>query len=83
MMTKAGHFTKPEIDKLLQRITRLLREALPTGVFAQREASTLELSNEVTRRAFQEKLQEVADGFTATVEYQNQVYRQHQLASVS
>lgn len=83
MMTNAEHFAKPEIEKLLQRMTCLLREALPAGVFEQREAATLEVCNEVARRAFREELQEIADGFTQTVEYHGQVYRQHQLASVS
>ena len=83
MMPNYVQSAKPELEKLLLRMTQQLREALPVGSFEQRERAALELCNEVARRAFQQELQDIADSFAEFVEYQGRVYRQHQLASDS
>lgn len=82
MMPSCVDFANPEIEKLLQRMTQQLREALPVGSFEERERAALELSNEVARRTFQQELQDIADSFAQFVEHQGQVYRQHLPASV-
>lgn len=82
MMPSCVDFAKPEIEKLLQRMTMQLREALPAGSFEERERAALALCNEVARRTFQQELQDIADGFSETIEYQGRVYRQHLPASV-
>jgi len=81
MMPNCIQSAKPELENLLQRMTQQLRDALPVGSFEERERAALELCNEVARRAFQQELQDIADGFAEFVEYQGRVYRQHQLAS--
>lgn len=83
MMPHCSHSANPELEKLLQRMTQQLREALPFGSFEERERAALALCNEVARRTFQQELQDIADSFTESVEYQGHVYRQHLSASVS
>lgn len=83
MMPHRSHSANSEVEKLLQRMTQLLREALPVGSFEERERVALTLCNEVARRTFQQELQDIADSFASSVEYQGCVYRQHLPASVS
>ena len=54
---------KPEVEKLLERMTLQLLEALPAGTFAEREQAALELTNEVVRRTLEKELREISDGF--------------------
>ena len=68
----------PQIEKLLQRMTQQLREALPSGTFGERERVALELSNEVVRRTLEQELQDIADSFGEMVEYQGSTYRRHE-----
>jgi hypothetical protein len=70
---------KPEIQKLLLRMTTQLREALPAGSFGERERAALALTNEVVRRTLEQELQDIADSFGEMVEYQGNLYRQHEL----
>jgi hypothetical protein len=63
MMPSRVDSAKPEIEKLLQRMTQQLRDALPAGSFEERERAALALCNEVARRTFQRELQDIADGF--------------------
>ncbi len=83
MMTQYSQSANPGVEKLLQRMTQQLREALPVGSFEERERTALALCNEVARRTFQQDLQDIADSFAQFVEYQGSVYRQHLSASVS
>jgi hypothetical protein len=81
MMPSYVEPAKAEIENQLQRMTKQLRDILPVGSFEERERAALEFCNEVARRTFQQELQDIADGFAEFVEYQQRVYRRHQLAS--
>jgi hypothetical protein len=79
MMPSCFATAKPEIQKLLQRMTIQLREALPAGSFGDREQAALAFTNEVVRRTLEQELQDIADSFEDLVEYQGALYRRHEL----
>ena len=78
MMPNSCETAKPQMEKLLQRMTQLLREALPPGTFGERERAALELSNEVVRRTCEQELQDIANSFGEVVAYQDRTYRRHE-----
>ncbi len=51
-----------EVESAIAQCRAILRQALPIGTFAEREAAALALGNEVIRGLLEEELQELADG---------------------
>lgn len=82
IVTRERPNAKPEVEKLIERMTRQLLEALPAGTFAEREQAALELTNEVVRRTLEKELREISDGFADVVVVQGREYRRHEPGTV-
>lgn len=57
--------------------------AAVTGEFAEREGHALALANELTRSWMEREMQQISDGFDATVVVSKQRYRRHAVGTVT
>jgi len=78
IMPNCYETAKPEIQKLLLRMTTQLREALPAGSFGERERAALALTNEVVRRTLEQELQ-ISRIVLVKCGVSGNLYRQHEL----
>ena len=71
-------FAKPEVQKAVKKLRRVLRSVLPDGVFAEREQAALEITEEVVRGVLEEDLQRIGDSFGEHVLVAGIEYRRHE-----
>jgi hypothetical protein len=71
-------FAKAEVKDALTEMQRVLREALPEGSFAEREAAALALSNEAVRGVLLEELKAIAASFPDELLINGVAYKRHE-----
>jgi hypothetical protein len=74
---------KAEVKRAVEEMRQALREALPDGSFAEREAAALAITNEVVRDSLREELQEVADSFSGEVLIDGVAYKRHEDGTIN
>lgn len=72
---------KPEVKSAVDQMQLVLREALPAGSFAEREAAALAISNEVVRGVLMADLQAISDGFAVELLVDGEAYKRHELGT--
>lgn len=81
MVNRFHLFAKVEVKNAIATIRDVLREALPEGSFAEREAQALAISDEALRVLLREELQAMSDGFGEEVLVDGVAYKRHEPGS--
>jgi hypothetical protein len=72
---------KTEVKCAVDKMRRVLREALPAGSFAEREAAALAISNEVVRGVLVADLQAISDALGTELLVDGEAYKRHELGT--
>lgn len=71
-------FAKPEVKEAVNELRNVVRRALPSGSFADREAAMLAIFDEAGRGLLEEDLQAIADGLDERVLIDGVEYKRHE-----